>query len=131
METQQSQYGQNRDMKTPSPTGASTSMNSSAMNTGASTHSAVTSTASQAISDLTKSAGSLTDKIRSGVEQVQSTLTSNPQVKEQLNLAKTKAQDAYKMGENFVKANPLSAVLGAAALGFVAAALFRGVISED
>lgn len=134
METQQSQYGQNnRDMKTTSPTSGSTSMNNS-MNgpsTNSMGHSRGTSTASQTISDMTKSAGTLTDKIRSGVESVQSTLTGNTQVKEQLNLVKSKAQDAYKLGENFVKANPLSAVLGAAALGFVAAALFRGVISED
>ncbi len=99
METQQSQYGTTKDPKTSS---MSSSMSG---NTGV-------------------SSGSITDKVKTGIDQLESKLSDIP-IREQLNQVKSKAQDAYQASLGFVKANPMSAVLGAAALGFVAAAFFR------
>jgi ElaB/YqjD/DUF883 family membrane-anchored ribosome-binding protein len=130
METQQSQYGNNKDMKTPNTSGT-TSANSHLMSGQMSGQMSASEPSASNSSSTALLNGSITDKIRSGVEQVQSTLKGNVELNKQFNQVKSKAQEAYHVGINFVKANPLSAILGAAAVGFVAAAVFRSGTTEE
>lgn len=74
-------------------------------------------------------AGSISDKIRTGIDQVESKI-GDTQFREQLDKAKSKVQAGYQTALGYVKENPLYAVLGAAALGFVVAGIFRSSSEE-